>query len=873
MYTTPSFDPSSEKRDATAIPTNLRDSLSCLDVVWSDMFETGDSANDSEVADFLKGAPAQWLHFNTSEISPFVERDGFEKLVRLIERKRGKSRLITEVSLQYEPGSGGSTLAMQVLWHFREDLRCARVIDSDLDAKKLPKQVVDLFLLSKEQHAKHDQKTVLLLLDTKENTNNDQPIKNTLWKNLIDEIQTRDIKTDTPAVIILNCRTANFPAKNNVEITMMLSPTEKTRFDQKRQELEEKYKEKSQNFHAFNIMQGGFKKEDAEKVITAEMVEHVKNNPKSKSTRLLSFLALINSYVPGLHLPKLSCEEFIAKTGRSSDEENAPLQTTMKPFMDLIVVFSEGKTDYIRMAHPMIADACVNMLTEHNLTRSNIASDFLKSMVKGKEGNYKQICKRMLTDRLDTEKYRFSKLILELLKDGTKKQCIDLLKQASDLFNEDPFYPQALARLYYIEVKEPDKFVNAECWADIAIKRDKKKNSYIRDTLGQVHKSHLRTKKPWTDTETVLNIAKSAIKAFQEEAEAAEDESEDNNSFNSRGYFGFLQVCKRVYDLAKNPLEQKISKFISGLKGDVEDRYDFFEWYLAFSRPKVNKKDPYLLHNDTEECFKRYFKKEKQTDEATLNEKKMKSFGGLLHFLKSDVSVLKQTFKNPQSDDETQNILYVLANIILRLCDEPSERAEELQDSLQKLWVSKKQGRSPEFYLLILLLFWFDKAQPRIPNPPDLEDCVKYMAESYEKKYQKYLRGRYLVPLLFLRKESGLDHISKIHQNVDVGALELLLEGDEVSCLQRISGEVKKDRTVFAIRDGKQIQVTPHKPASVYKQGKVSFYLGFNIKGPVAFNIRYSKSCPVQYGGLVDKSLAKAAPPAGHTRKYNNTRT
>ncbi|XP_067239434.1 sterile alpha motif domain-containing protein 9-like [Chanodichthys erythropterus] len=835
MYTIPSFDPSSEKRDVTAIPTNLRDSLSCLDVVWSDMFETGDSANDPEaaMADFLKGAPAQWLHFNTSEISPFVERDGFGKLIQLIEREKGKSCLITEVSLQYEPGSGGSTLAMQVLWHFCKDLRCARVID--LDAKKLPKQVVDLFLLS-------NQKTVLLLIDTKENTNIDQPIKNTLWENLIDEIQTREIKTDTPAVIILNCRTANFPTKDSVEIKMKLSTTEKTRFDEKRHELEEKFKEKSQNFHAFNIMQGGFKQEDAEKVITAEMVEHVKNNPKSKSTRLLSFLALINSYVPGSHLSRLSCEEFIAKTDRSSDEENTPLQTTMKPFMDLIVVFSEGKpekTDYIRMAHPMIADACVNMLTEHNLTRFNIASDFLNSMVKGKESNYMQICKRMLTDRLDTEKNRFSKLILDFLKDGRKKQCIDLLELASDLFKDDPFYPQALARLYYIEVKEANKFDEAEHWANIAIKRDKKKNSYIRDTLGQVHKSHLRTKKPWTDTETVLNIAKSAIKAFKDEEEAAEVESEDSTSFNNRGYFGFLQVCKGVYDLAKKPLEQKISEFISEYKGDVEDRYDFFEWYLAFSRPKINKKDPDYLHNDIVECYKRYFKKEKQTDEATLNEKKMKSFGGLLHFLKSDASVFKQTFKNPQSDDETQNILYVLANIILSMSDGPSERVEELQASLHKLWVSKKQGRSPEFYLLILLLFWFDEAQPRIPNPPDLEDCVKYMAESYEKKYQKYLRGRYLVPLFFLRKESGLVHISKLHQNDDVGSLELLKEGDEVSCLQRISGEVKKDLKVFAIRDGKQIQVIPHKPASVCKQGKVSFYLGFNIRGPVAFNIRY----------------------------------
>ncbi|XDV41118.1 hypothetical protein PO909_010041 [Leuciscus waleckii] len=721
---------------------------------------------------------------------------------------------------------------MQALWHFHKHLRCAKVIDSDLDDKKLPKQVVDLFLLSNEQHARHDPKTVLLLLDTKENSNNDQPIKNSLWKNLTDEIRTRDISTHTPAVIILNCTTITGPGTGSVEITMMLSPNEKERFDQKKLELNEKYKTMSENFHAFNIMQGGFRKEDAEKLITAEMVQHVKKYPKSKSTRLLSFLALINSYVPGSHLSKLLCEEFIAQTGRHSDEENGPFEAKLEPFIDLIVTFSEGNpnTDYIRMAHPMIADACVKMLTQNKLTRFNIASDFLHNMVKGKESDYMRICKRMLITRVDTEKYKFSKLILDLTRNH--EECICLLKLGSDLFTNDPFYPQALARFYYIVVKKGTP-----------------KKSYIMDTLGQVHKNHLRTilKEPTrTNTDVVLRIAESAVKAFKDEENAAEGESEDNTSFNNRGYFGCLQVCKIMYDLsAQNPREQKYSKFISDHKGDVENKYNFFEWYLAFSRLRINKSDPDYLHNDTEECYKRYFAHEELTDEDTLNEKRMKSFGGLLPFPKSDISVLQRNqsaFQNPQSDDETQNILYVSANILLSVFDEQSEETGELQASLHKLWVSKEKCRSPEFYLLILLLFWFDEAQPRIPNPPDLQNCVLYMRESYEKKYQKYLRGRYLVPLFFFGDGKGLQklvHSSELQPNDFPDSLELLLDC-EVNCLQRISGEVKNNQEVFAIRDGKQIQVTPHKPASVYRQGQVSFYLGFNIRGPVAFNIRYT---------------------------------
>ncbi len=47
-----------------------------------------------------------------------------------------------------------------------------------------------------------------------------------------------------------------------------------------------------------------------------------------------------------------------------------------------------------------------------------------------------------------------------------------------------------------------------------------------------------------------------------------------------------------------------------------------------------------------------------------LNEKKMKSFGGLLNFLKSDINVLKENLsalKNPQSEHET--VLYILPTL------------------------------------------------------------------------------------------------------------------------------------------------------------------------------------------------------------------
>ncbi len=144
----------------------------------------------------------------------------------------------------------------------------------------------------------------------------------------------------------------------------------------------------------------------------------------------------------------------------------------------------------------------------------------------------------------------FSKLIIDIINESENNtnQCIRLLELASDLFSTDPVYSQTLARLFYIKVKEDNKYEEARKWAEEAIKRDPR-NSYIRDTLGQVHKNHLLndTKKQFSDLNVRLAIAQSAIKAFKDEEKAAENESEDYTEFNYRGLFGFLQVCKIIH--------------------------------------------------------------------------------------------------------------------------------------------------------------------------------------------------------------------------------------------------------------------------------------------------------------------------------------
>lgn len=66
------------------------------------------------------------------------------------------------------------------------------------------------------------------------------------------------------------------------------------------------------------------------------------------------------------------------------------------------------------------------------------------------------------------------------------------------------------------------------------------------------------------------------------------------------------------------------------------------------------------------------------------------------------------------------------------------------------------------------------------------------------------------------------------------------IPGCDITQLLRVRGEVK-DYKVFAVQGSERIEVSPDHPASVRGQGQVNFYLGLNIKGPVAYEIIYEK--------------------------------
>lgn len=468
-YTVPS-------RHGRQIPlqTQVRDHLSALDVVWANKYE-GEiicplHAMKMEV-EFYRGAPPRWLNFHWAEHqnSPFAKRDVYKKLQDYISKTEAKSgKSIAHVNLFQDPGSGGSTLAMQVLWDLRKKFRCAKLLDHATETKAIAQQILRLF----KAGGSENQNTVLLLLD---NTflSEDSLFRANLEENLCDEIKANNITATIPVVIILRClhqinleeRPEDFILRSD------LSVEERGEFERKQSDVIQKHGERHTQLHAFNIMLN-----DSSLGYVREICKVL--NPLTKKGRkqqLLAFLALINSYVPGSVLPYDLCLTFIK--GECNDHNHFSLEKNMQPFTGFLTIFSEkeeaevnSEDKHVRIAHPLIAQECLRLLTEAGVTRSYTTLNLLKELCKDTvPPNLVRTIKTLLTKReysLETldqsTKFtldKFSKLILDIQKEENKEKnkegeekrkevkekktsmCVSVLKLVLKKFSTDPFFP------------------------------------------------------------------------------------------------------------------------------------------------------------------------------------------------------------------------------------------------------------------------------------------------------------------------------------------------------------------------------------------------------------------------------------------------
>ncbi|XP_041840443.1 sterile alpha motif domain-containing protein 9-like [Melanotaenia boesemani] len=418
-------------------------------------------------------------------------------------------------------------MAMQVLWDLRKTFRCAVLTDSTSDITKVAKEVVFLYTAGDQGH----QNTVLLLV-------NDEHVLDKLQDSIMLTIAEQEIVTRMSVAILLSCvRKDVLVQKGPVVLQRVLSDAEEKKFKKKKKELIARYGEKIKLFHGFNIMQSNFSQDYIKQA--CEVFSSVRKANRPQKTQLAAYLSLLNAYVPGSYLLESQCLDFLNPHG--SVHGDLTVKELMQPYGDLIITFQQDERSErkVRMAHPMIAKCCTELMAAAGVTRSDTARNFLNNFCKYAESDEFPQCvlgfvKDMLTKReMKTEdpvntsdskenQERFSRLILDIHKMEGSKQSASVLKVASKKFKLNPLFPQALARFYYIELKD---YNQAEIWAKRANERDPQ-NSFVADTLGQVHKNHLNSKGISTKPREILQLAEKAINAFKHKEQLADAEQE-----------------------------------------------------------------------------------------------------------------------------------------------------------------------------------------------------------------------------------------------------------------------------------------------------------------------------------------------------------
>lgn len=905
--------------------------------------------------EFYRGGKVKWWNFyfcDKEEEKPFIKRDKYENVKKMIRSQgRDSKNACVLLNLFHHPGCGGTTLAMHVMWDLRHEFRCAVLKDNTLPKQEIGNQVSKLMKLESEKSC-----PVLLLVDDSKGSDSAHDLVHCIHKAAVgDHLNINVDNAPNYKVIILNCVRSNIPKEqyrqNNATqsqfISASLTPKEKNEFEKKLKELQETHKE-PENFYSFMIMKNNF---DADYI--KDLVRNTMENFdfSKKEAKLFAFLTLLNTYVANSEISLSLCEDYLGMKMIHWKEDS--VLDRMKPYSNLLIidrVEEWGGYKGLRILHHSIASACVSELEEtYKLKVSDIAMEILHCDLFFSVGvvkhSFELSIQQMLIERQHKkdgkEREPFSPFIYQVHNQQGRQTVQEIFVKASSRFVKSASIPQALARYLYINDRD---FPEALKWAETA--KNIKENPYTFDTIGQVHKSHLKSNIQRENQDTLVNpgdlntnikIAHSAIRAFKRaqelaktedgrDDEAADDESDDypRKSYNVKGYVGVLDIAFLVFDILcklpffeeTDPMKKKYlqsflqksipitsvykkndeinnryveiikdhEQFLLNLKTEVKETFELLDSYFVYLKGNDSEFDS--KNRYTVSChFKRYVtlfcnrpeevKKERQNNpnlnlkmdieerRMFLEEKQADTFPRILQYLDKPAEEIEKitecyAFLQQQSQVKQQKmretIHYIFSNLVLYLVNPKSKHVKNYQDLsgllLKILQDVGLQYPLPDPYYLALLLLWPSPNQDKI----EIAIYVRAIRNSSRRRLSLLFRNRSTVAHLYLGKGEGLSRLvskSQLDRNFNGmrhnDLAQLWRSGDIFkdqairNRLHRVRGIIEQGE-VFANYAKMKIPVRPALIAgtrSGFSTEKVSFYVGFAIDGPLAYDIQY----------------------------------
>ncbi|XP_014882172.1 sterile alpha motif domain-containing protein 9-like [Poecilia latipinna] len=307
--------------------------------------------------------------------------------------------------------------------------------------------------------------------------------------------------------------------------------------------------------------------------------------------------------------------------------------------------------------------------------------------------------------------------------------------------------------------------------------------------------------------------------------------------------------------------DNKLFRFrdlIENLRKKVEKKMEFFDTFLIYSQ-SVLRKDKAYVSREASACYKKYVgdsvpehNDRLQQTFQKLKQKLAITSAGVLSCLDrtctSHIEYIIEWWREISQGKNSNTdafVNFVLATIMLANKNKPIS-SYDYKNAL-KLRKPPSSVTQAEYHLLSLLLSWPTNEDKPVP---DLYQLIKSASHAYEREYKTMFRSRYLRPLFFLGPGVSLNRF--VHRRV----LEILWTKDALQesntnwknesifrdsiveeRLLKVEGAVRNYR-VYARFRGTEVEVDANRRDCLCRSGHVSFYLGFTIKGPVAFSIR-----------------------------------
>lgn len=603
----------SKASSSIILPKKEEDSMAALEILCENQCKNTDIEDDKtrfsefkiyHEEHFYRGGKVSWWNFYFSSenyCSSFIKRDKYEKLEALIESKSQSSKQssVKIINLYHYPGCGGTTLAMHILWEQRKKFRCAVLKNKTSDYAEIGRQLTTLITYGTSNQ--FDCLPVLLLVD-----DFDEQDKVSLLQECIQSaVSDQGIRYKNPLVIILNCMRSQNPLQscksnnlNSVALKQELTGKEQRAFVVKLKEIENQY-EHPEDFYSFMILKKNFDQQYIKNVVKNTL----KGLDKScKQTQLISFLALLNSYVTEFTFSVSQCEEFLGINNKKVPWHKENLDDKMGNCSNIIIqteVQEYGRYKGVRISHALIAKQCLEEFKEtYKLTKSEITLSLLSESLfydigigrdKLQQDVQSMLLSRHRKEHGDDADTLFSPLIEAIQKEEGNPEVEKVLIAGTHRFKQNVFICQALARHFYINEKNFDRALE---WARKA-KTGAPNNSFISDTLGQVFKSEIKywleqnaRKSPITVDvlKKLLKLAQDASEAFQESQRQAENRENETDFFqrmknntryemyNTSGYRGEIETGLYTIEIiqytplfSKDELSRKhMIQFLSG---------------------------------------------------------------------------------------------------------------------------------------------------------------------------------------------------------------------------------------------------------------------------------------------------------------------